>query len=38
MKIPLRVLGLTLILGNGLWAWSPRFHEAQTRAAVKRAP
>jgi hypothetical protein len=38
MKIPLRVLGLTLILGNGLWAWSPRFHEAQTRAAVKLAP
>jgi hypothetical protein len=38
MNISMRLLGLTLLLNSGLWGWSPRFHEAQTRLAVQLAP
>ena len=38
MPHPMRLLGFTLCLATGLCAWSPRFHETQTRLAVKLAP
>ena len=38
MKNPLALLGLMLLLAPGLQAWSPRFHEAQTRLALKLSP
>ena len=37
-KPSLRLFALCLLLGPGLFGWSPRFHEAQTLRAVKLVP
>ena len=39
MRLPrLRLIGLVLLLGPWLAAWSPRFHEGQTLLAARLAP
>lgn len=38
MKIPARAFLMTSLCSAGLWAWSPRFHEVQTRLAKRMLP